>query len=474
MESLGHLTSQTYCTSSFHMDSTISPEELGEQRCSDLDLPLLTSETLDEVVSLYLGYITNKQWAMLADGHVDSAAATLLSDLCHEVVQTVCSEVLDVVAPQVYRQTMGHNYMESTSSASATMYLDEYEAPQRNYHSVTAEDIQASLGHSLHECLGEALEVVEERCEDAEQLLRLVAEEVADKINRTLAATRRPTSSSQSEESVWCVSPRTTQLMVFHVAKILSRCVVRKYNIVPSEELRLVSVSSGASSPDDESTAEEPNSERTDGSLVESPGPDLVISVSSASPAATKEELTQGEKTFLAVFLGKLLDHIAHSTKTSVLDLNFDGLLENLRRIAEETGFTLPQTVGNLHRAIFKKLCVEFGSKKLLHAAIGSEGLAFEEAVARELRVLQQKATHKKPSFGTNVRRIFRRSNKVSPACDVETFNSQVGLLESESTPRYQKKQKGPPGAINRMFSTMARILKKPFTSCTSPGSQGG
>ncbi|KAA8584024.1 hypothetical protein FQN60_015232, partial [Etheostoma spectabile] len=149
MESLGYLTEQTYCTSSLNMDIKISPEELGEQRCSDLELPLLTSETLDEVVMLYLGYVTNKQWLLLAAGSIDSAAVTLLSDLCHEVVQTVCNEVLDVVAPQVYGKTWGHNFMESTinpSNTSVTMYLDKSEAPQRehNDHSVTVEDIQAS------------------------------------------------------------------------------------------------------------------------------------------------------------------------------------------------------------------------------------------------------------------------------------------------------------------------------------------
>ncbi|XP_031144041.1 uncharacterized protein LOC116042055 [Sander lucioperca] len=484
MERLGYLTEQTCRTSLLHMDimpdvfssCQSSPEELGEDRCSDLELPLLTSKTLDEVVMLYLGYMTNEHWLLLAAGNIDSATVILLSDLCHEVVQTVSDKVLDVVAPQVYSKTWGHTFMESASNpsnTSVTMYLDEIESPQRehNYHSVTVDDIQASLGHSLHQCLGEALEVVEESSDDSEQLLQLVAEEVAKKVNRTLAVITQSTSSSPLEESVECVTPQSTKQMVFHVANILSRCVVRKYQIKPSEELRLVSVSSWASSPDDESVVEEFNSESTIGSLVESHSSDLTISVSSVSPATTKEELSQGEKTFLAVFLGKLLDHIVHSTKTSVMDFNFDGILKNLTRIVEETGITLPQTVGNLHRTIFKKLCLEFGSTKLLRAAIVSEGMAFEEAVARELRVQQQKATHKKPSFVTNVRRIFRRiSNKVAPACEVDTFNSQVALVESESTPRHQKKQKS--AVIIGMFSAVARILKKPFTSSIRRGSQ--
>ncbi|KAF1372635.1 hypothetical protein PFLUV_G00267950 [Perca fluviatilis] len=468
MERLGYLTQQTERTSLLHMDIKISPDELGEERCSDLEMPLLTSETLDEVVMLYLGYITNENWLLLADGSIDSATVLLLSDLCYEVVQTVCDEVLDVVAPQVNDKTWGHISMESASNPSntyVTMYLGESESPQRehNYHSVTVEDIQASLGHSLHQCLGEALEVVEESSDDSEQLLQLVAEEVAKKVNRTLAAITQSASSSPSEESDEWVTPQSTKHMVFHVANILSRCVVRKYEINPPEELRLLSVSPWASSPDDEGKVE-------DFCLVESQSSELSVSVSSVSPATTKQELSQGEKTFLAMFLGMLLDHIALSTKTSVMDLNFDGILKNLTRTVEETGFTLPQTVGNLHCTIFKKLGLEFGSTKLLRAAIVSEGMAFEEAVARELRVQQEKAAHKKPSFVTNVRRIFRRrSNKVAPACEVDTFNSQVALLESESIPRHQKKQKGP--VIIGMLSAVARILKKPFTSCISRGS---
>ncbi len=64
-------------------------------------------------------------------------------------------------------------------------------------------------------------------------------------------------------------------------------------------------------------------------------------------PSSTKEEVSQGDKTFLAGFLGKLLDHIIDSTETSVLDLDFDGILKNLRTV-EETSFNLSQTVPSL------------------------------------------------------------------------------------------------------------------------------
>lgn len=93
------------------------------------------------------------------------------------------------------------------------------------------------------------------------------------------------------------------------------------------------------------------------------------------SPSSTKEEVSQGDETFLAGFLGKLLDHITHSTETSALDLDFDGILKNLRTV-EETSFNLSQTVRNLNRAIFEKLWREFGSTKLLQAAIMSEDMA--------------------------------------------------------------------------------------------------
>ncbi len=73
-----------------------------------------------------------------------------------------------------------------------------------NYCSVTAEDIQASLGNSRHRCLGEALGVTEER-----SLLQLVAGEVAKKVNCRLAVIRQSTSSQQSEESVQCETPES-------------------------------------------------------------------------------------------------------------------------------------------------------------------------------------------------------------------------------------------------------------------------
>ncbi|XP_059214482.1 uncharacterized protein LOC131992805 [Centropristis striata] len=381
--------------------------------------------------------------------------------MCHEVVETVCNMVLDDVTPVVYTRSICKPINFSVS-------MDGIEAPQRepNYDAVTEEDIQASLGHSLHQCLGEAFGVMEEMSEDSEQLLQLVAQEVAKKVNRTLAFISRSTSSNQSEETFECETPESpTQDMVNHVFKILQRCLEKKFlefpdRGAPGEVLSL------SPTPDKDYTEESSMKAAEDSlSLSEQQSIDLTI-VRSLSPTSVKQEFLLGETTFLAVFLGKLLDHIAHSTKTSVLEMDFDGILKNLKKILGETSFPPPQTVGNLHLTIFKKLCVEFGSAKLLQTAIVSKGLVIEEVVAMELKRQLQKATC--PSFATKVRRFFKRSsNKVSPASRVDTSvsHSEVIQLENGPTPLPQRKQKP---AIIRMFCAMARILRKPFASCYS------
>ncbi|KAL7396792.1 hypothetical protein ABVT39_011892 [Epinephelus coioides] len=43
-------------------------------------------------------------------------------------------------------------------------------------------------------------------------------------------------------------------------------------------------------------------------------------------PVTSAEELPQRDETFFVVFLCKLLDYVAHSTKTSILDMDLSGM----------------------------------------------------------------------------------------------------------------------------------------------------
>ncbi|XP_034381648.1 uncharacterized protein LOC117725900 [Cyclopterus lumpus] len=380
-------------------------DEPGELRCSDLEVPLLTSKSLKEVVMLHLKYITEEQWALLAGGQVDPDTALLLSVLCLNIVERVYNLVLEVVASQVYDWALGQSSdARASGHSSASVPMIEIESPRQewNFHTVTEEDMQASLGDSLHRCLGETLDVASERSDHSEQLLLLVAEEVANKVNRKLADVTQTNSSRQLE-----VSSESAPLdMVHHVAKILESCLAQNFTL------------KSTSSPNEDSMEEEFSTDVTEGSLTP------------VSPSSWEKEFSQGEKIFVAVFLSKLLDHLAHSTNTSLLDLDLDRAFNNLKKTLGGTGFTLPQTVGNLHRTIFTKLCREFGSAKLLRAAAVSGGTAFGEAVARELKGQLQKASRKPLSVVDRLRRYFRRkSSKLAPACEVRTFSVKTRVL---------------------------------------------
>ncbi|KAM6896016.1 uncharacterized protein PEZ65_021139 [Lycodopsis pacificus] len=164
------------------------------------------------------------QWALLAMGHVDSDTVILLTDMCHNIIQTVYHLVLDVVAPQVYGWTWGQSFNESASDhnkASVTMHRIESPHQERNFHTVTEDDVQASLGDSLHLCLGEMLDVAVERSDNTNQLLQLVAGEVAKEVNRKLADITQLTSSRQAEGLLESL----TGDMVYHVVKILETCL---------------------------------------------------------------------------------------------------------------------------------------------------------------------------------------------------------------------------------------------------------
>ncbi|KAL7400861.1 hypothetical protein ABVT39_019125 [Epinephelus coioides] len=118
--------------------------------------------------------------------------------------------------------------------------------------------------------------------------------------------------------------------------------------------------------------------------------------------------------------------------------------------------FTLPQTVGNLHRTIF----FEFKCAELLQAVIVSEDMAFKEVIAREMGSCRR--LHETPP--ALLQRFFRgKSNKVAPASDVETCVSHSEVIHLKNESIRQNKQKRP--AIIRIFSAVARTLTKPFTS---------
>ncbi|XP_071348821.1 uncharacterized protein [Trachinotus anak] len=505
--------------SSHNEHKEISGNELGEYRCSDLDVPLCTSETFEPIFTSFLHKITNERWMILAAGHIDTTTTILLSKMCYQLVEEITVLVLQVVAPQVLDWVQGQ-ISPDIASTSTNVSI------KRNYYSVTEEDIQATLGDSLVLSFAEALGVEKEWPEN-DRLMELFAAEVKERVNCQLDRLREPAPSTETKEPLdeppKCDSP--TVEMVFLIATMLQSitgmpelpedqgCVDSNCSCCcPEEVTEVQDFNEGDTIAELVSCSPETNVELTQSSddqrpssfpqdccpveflevqdfsyddaideavsfLSERQSADVPAHQSTKPSASSVEELAQQDKTFLAVFLGKLVEHIADSTKTSIFDVDFDGMLTRLReRTRGKLCSTLPQTVGRIHISVYRKLCLEFGSAKLLQAAMASGDGAFEDAVLKTLKMKLLKSTEETSSFVKKVKRFFgRRHVKVSPASEVQNASvSHHEVLDQDngSTPPPPSDKQTRP-AIVRMFSTVARFLRKPFASCISEASQG-
>ncbi|TKS89447.1 hypothetical protein D9C73_023572 [Collichthys lucidus] len=164
----------------------------------------------------------DNEWNFLAFGKIDLPTVLILTNLCNDIVENVTMEVLEEIEPQC-------------NSANTPVTTNNSELPQRerNLCSVTRADIEASLGDSLNQCFAEVMNVSEKKSEYSEQLRRLVAGEVARKINCRLAV--QSTSSKQTEEFVRIETPLANE-MVRNISKIFTQNLLRKNSSETSEE----------------------------------------------------------------------------------------------------------------------------------------------------------------------------------------------------------------------------------------------
>lgn len=88
-----------------------------------------------------------------------------------------------------------------------------------------------------------------------------------------------------------------------------------------------------------------------------------------------------------------------------------------------ELNSCLPHTDGNIHIPVCKELSREFGSAKLVQAAMVSAEETFVEAVVKILKAQLQKTTRDKASFVKKVRRFScKRPKKMQlrlSKCDI-------------------------------------------------------
>ncbi|KAM8884011.1 uncharacterized protein ACB058_000378 [Synchiropus picturatus] len=402
-------------------------EEEGEFRCSDLDVPLLTKETFKDVVKKYLSKITFDQWSLLSTGKMDQATEAVLDQLDRKVVEMVSTAILDVVEPQVYEWSRNKRAMAGEKACGYETWKELKALPtESNYTTVTVEDVEACIGDALNHSLSEAVGVQEclNNSESTKQLRKLIGVEVTKRVNLSLDLMKMGSSLEQSKMVVRCkVAGLDTKKMVACTAQTLSSYTKKSSHATDEEEKSCSS------------------------DFFETISKDSSTDLSGSQEEASKE-FQKKQQTFLTMFLGKLLDHVAQSSESfSVADVNFDEILENLSEIIEgEQNFIPPQTVGNLHVNIFTNLCQTFGSAKKLQDTITARDMTFEEEVARELMhvMLQNSKTNSKVS------------GKSRNTADKE-LDSKVLSMDIARRPLTKKK-----------YSMMRKLL----TCCTITGSK--
>ncbi|TKS66258.1 hypothetical protein D9C73_000314 [Collichthys lucidus] len=176
------------------MENQDSSDEFGEMICSELDVPIITSEALEPVVTICLCAITADHWLLLADGKVTFGAFSQLHKMCSDILKIISYEVLEVVEPQV-RDWM---FIHATQ--------DGHNMKNHIFYSVTEDDIKASIGDFFDHCFGEVTGTPQERSNESVILLEMIAAEVKKRVNEALAElispAGQPASCPQTVESI--------------------------------------------------------------------------------------------------------------------------------------------------------------------------------------------------------------------------------------------------------------------------------
>lgn len=361
--------------------SVSSDDEIRDMKCSDLDMPLFQSKYVTLLFNecLNLAFPSRESWAFVMDGrqHVSIEVNSVLLFIGMEIVNQVSSAVFQVVAPQV----ISHSGLRCKS---------------RNYRFVTEEDILASFNTDFHLGLETALGLAVEYSYIIDKMLELVATEVSNTVNEWLELMEQ----QETEPQLCLMHPREmVRLFAFMLVlaapkhpdpcdgqATLKQCESCDSQVVPKHP-------------------EQCNSQ-------ESAGCDSRLNSSEFSDYDDMM-LVQRDRSFITVFCTYLVVHILDSN-TSIYDMD---LLDIIVRLGEKTvgklAPTLPKNVKKVELAVYKKLCLEYGSTKSLRDAMFEDSY-FEETLAW---ILKEELRKPQPvSFRKRMTRFFnKRTSKVSP-----------------------------------------------------------
>ncbi|XP_057674869.1 uncharacterized protein LOC130905458 [Corythoichthys intestinalis] len=390
---------ERYPSTQSHCD--YSPFEAKYLRCSNLNMPLLATDFFKSELQLYLDGLTAEMWDLIEYGHFDCNAFMVLLKMWQSILYKISQEVLSVVLPQVEEH--------------AQIIMNGGESPHRahNYSRVTEDDIHACIWDSLLFALKDTINAGEIKSPCGERLLELVAAKVSKTVNRALSETAS--------------RPGPPNLDVPHQVSEIGEIALQSISVL-KDCLATMRLAGRFGNEDDcvgwyssEGTARalvaplptpvQTSCERAETSLRSHPVAD--VKTGNICPPPAPETWTKKEIVFCTALLWKLMDHIAHSNAKSVLEVDIDWMLAQLKSTVVETRPHHPQNIGDFHIDIYKDLCQEFGSKERLYFSMACCQLVFVETLARVLKNHLQ--APKKRDIFTLVRAFFKkRTSRVS------------------------------------------------------------
>ncbi|CAI5695397.1 unnamed protein product [Oreochromis niloticus] len=169
---------------------------------------LVTPDQIMPPINRCVERLSGVQWSMIESGAYDSGVIAVLADMICEIIQIASSRIVKNALP-----------------------VTQERMTKADPEPLGAGKISPSLGDSISAAMASALNVPEQRHESADELTRMVEEEISEKVSSTVKLIRESPDLPQDPAvyvSGKCSNIKKLHRMVCHAASCLKRHVARK------------------------------------------------------------------------------------------------------------------------------------------------------------------------------------------------------------------------------------------------------
>ncbi|XP_039458889.1 uncharacterized protein LOC120434691 [Oreochromis aureus] len=169
---------------------------------------LVTPDQIMPPINRCVKRLSGVQWSMIESGAYDSGVIAVLADMICEIIQIASSRIVKNALP-----------------------VTQERMTKADPEPLGAGKISPSLGDSISAAMASALNVPEQRHESADELTRMVEEEISEKVTSTVKLIRESPDLPQDPAvyvSGKCSNIKKLHRMVCHAASCLKRHVARK------------------------------------------------------------------------------------------------------------------------------------------------------------------------------------------------------------------------------------------------------